>query len=147
MKMEMCRKRGGFEDVRNDINTFSIQRLLINPTCLRCNKLPFAWVKELCTVAQMSTRALARAGLHPTPHIDLPVGLRPQIVNAEGYQVAEDELEGDVVAETTNDGVDGAGGDVPVSGVAMVEEQDADDHEEGEPETPEQLISLAERCV
>jgi hypothetical protein len=40
----------------------------------------------------MTTRALTRAGLAPMPHIDLPVGPRPQYVNDRGIEVDEEEV-------------------------------------------------------
>lgn len=45
------------------------------------------------------TRALARAGLPPTPHVDLPAGSRPQVVNDEGYEVDQEAEEDALVTE------------------------------------------------
>lgn len=40
----------------------------------------------------MTSRALARAGLAPVPHIDLPVGSRPQHVNERGIEIDEEDI-------------------------------------------------------
>ncbi|ORX36046.1 hypothetical protein BD324DRAFT_520673 [Kockovaella imperatae] len=108
-----------------------------------------------------AARALTRAGLPPTPHLDLPVGLRPQVVGEDNVEIVnevEDEAEKQEV-------VDEAVAEEDAQVEEDVEMQDADAEDEGdasavdlapeaeegeavEEELPNQpLLSLAESLV
>jgi hypothetical protein len=91
----------------------------------------------------MSARALAKLGLAPIPHIDLPVGSRPQIVNEAGYEIDEEELVKDVAdAPTPEDGEVEAGDVEMEEGVKVLNVEQRAEEDKGEP-----LLSLADRCV
>ena len=93
----------------------------------------------------MSARALAKLGLAPIPHIDLPVGPRPQLVNHAGIEVDEEEpikddadelVSGAVEAEEEDEDVD-----MEAEEDAIAEElEPSAEHVETEP-----LLSLADR--
>lgn len=86
----------------------------------------------------MTTRALARAGLAPVPHIDLPVGPRPQYMNDRGIEIDSDDI------RHVLDLTDGANPHTALGEDADVgnkeEEVDATIEVDAEP-----LLSLAER--
>lgn len=83
----------------------------------------------------------------PIPHIDLPVGLRPQLVNEAGYEVDAEELvrdDADALIPDADD-VDAEIGDAEVDA-----EEDTITHDIGhdpgqEHELGEPLLSLADR--
>ena len=82
----------------------------------------------------MSSRALARAGLQPVPHIDLPVKNRPQFVNSKGIEVDDEDVASDPLLGTERHDEVGVDGDVEM------EEAEVEEETDGEP-----LLSLAER--
>ena len=78
----------------------------------------------------MAARALTRVGLPPTPHLDLPLGSRPQLVDEEGFEV---DLEANSVQEDEQPAEDQEDVDM---------EADAEAEEVKEP-----LLSILDRYV